>query len=299
MSARTETDRSAPSGEPFVRVPRRVNDALVDGDLSFAAFGVLVFVAGAANWRTRRLRTTLHELALALGWTRSRDYLGDVLRELDAAGWITYDGRRGSKFVEVTLTGALVGNVQKEAGSDESSGRPRGDLGAASECIAASDPELQEAIPTPAPTSIPNSSRPDSPLREPDSMTYSTGPIPTSMPNSSPRSQEVEVDVDVDLGPDSDAREHGSRASLDALPLDVRDALEGLVEEIGDGSVDEGTVSSYVAKFGDLPARAFDVAVERLLAARRRGKSIRSEAAWVSGLLSDIAADPRMYGIDW
>lgn len=292
--SRTRGESSASRGERFAAVPVRLHEMLRRGELTTLEFAAVCYLVGAADYETREYVCTYRSLADEIRYTSKDDRtLRRAMQRLRALGLVAFETSQGQRdpFV-VRVTGADRRRT-KEADSvpdfGGTSARPRRDLGKSHPLYAEVDEDAPESAPT-----FEGLVRP---LPEPDPEASRGAAAEVGAEVRHP----LEVDGDLDVHPDPDPapRERRSRGRLDDLPLDVQDALEGLVEEITDGSVDDGTLRSYVAKFYDLPAEAFETAAEKLASARRRGDVIRSEAAWVSGLLSDIAADPRMYGIDW
>jgi hypothetical protein len=95
--------------EPFVRVPRRINEAVLGGEMEFVDFALLVHICMRANYLTNEWRTTAAGLAVEIGWKHSMDTLGRCLKRLRDGDWISYEMRQGKRSpMLIKLTGAAI-----------------------------------------------------------------------------------------------------------------------------------------------------------------------------------------------
>jgi hypothetical protein len=83
--------------ETFFQVPHRVIQALNRGELTFPQFGLLCFLTGATDYRTREAVFSLRALQDGCRWDRGSDWLRKNLIELRELGWIQYDSRAGQQ----------------------------------------------------------------------------------------------------------------------------------------------------------------------------------------------------------
>jgi hypothetical protein len=106
-------------GYPFVPLPRSAFAALASGQLTDDDLRILLGLYARASFATLHVRVTLAQLATAIGWDHSLDYLSKRLRGLRRGGWIVYSVSMGRHraIYEIAL------QPQNEA-SDQ---RPRND----------------------------------------------------------------------------------------------------------------------------------------------------------------------------
>ena len=113
--------------EAFVMVPRRVFEAFQRGDLGYHEFALVVFLIGAVDRRTGVAKFTVAELARALQWEWSDNWLWRQLGALRTKGWIDFESKPGQRKPYAIRLAAAV--VRDEATSE----RPLSDLGLTSD----------------------------------------------------------------------------------------------------------------------------------------------------------------------
>ena len=95
--------------EPFVSVPRRLDEALLRGEMTDRTYSVACFLCAAADYSTGLSVGTLAMIADAMQWTGSHDTLTRCLARLKEGGWIAFESTKGQrKPYEIRLTGLLV-----------------------------------------------------------------------------------------------------------------------------------------------------------------------------------------------
>lgn len=110
------------SAEPFVRVPRRLFDAMQRGELSPTSFAVLAVLVDEADRLNGTAAFTLARLADRLSWEWGTEWLRRQLVGLRADGWIAYESKPGQRKpyrIELRRAALLTSTA---------SGEPRRDL---------------------------------------------------------------------------------------------------------------------------------------------------------------------------
>lgn len=76
--------------EPFGAVPKRLSDALSEGELTLDEFAVLAWLELNVNYRLPEpaWHGTTRRMAEAMQWPHTPKHLGKVLRGLHTRGWI-------------------------------------------------------------------------------------------------------------------------------------------------------------------------------------------------------------------
>jgi hypothetical protein len=95
--------------EPFVSVPRRLDEALLRGEMTDRTYSVASFLCAAADYSTGLYVGTLAMIADGMQWTGSHDTLTRSLAKLKDGAWIDFESTKGQrKPYEIRLTGLLV-----------------------------------------------------------------------------------------------------------------------------------------------------------------------------------------------
>jgi hypothetical protein len=112
------------SSDYFARVPYRVRDALVAGELSFKEFALLMFLILDEDYRSQEVLTTLGVLAARMQWPSDDRQHTSLLRAVKALRptWIEFTVTKGQRSPYcIRLTGAAVkteGSVDVGASHD-------------------------------------------------------------------------------------------------------------------------------------------------------------------------------------
>jgi hypothetical protein len=250
-------------GEGFWRAPRWLRRLLEDGELTPTEYGIVHYVAEAGGDRDFGYSTTYGHLAAV--FQVHKDTIRHALPRLrDELELLDFKTKRGSpkpfrirlgtrlRVTDPPVRPEVAPEVTSDATSDDAPSAPARNAA----------PKAEEQ---PASTS--------------DATSDSRARAETE------RETETKTKTSV-LSPD-DALTRASGNGQYPLEGDARQALADLVGELDDA--DEWTFRVFAAEFSDLTAEQFEQAHDTLFRAQQKGKVEKSEAAYVYGVLQNIA----------